>query len=291
VLNQLKTIVLLGVLGALVVGLGTAFAPGHVYLFVALAVAMNLAAYFFSDRAVLAMHGARELAYADAPALHDMTAELAARAGLPKPRLFLIPDGQPNAFATGRSPERGVVAVTAGLVERLTPRELRGVIAHELAHIRNRDILVATVAATLAAAVTYAANALGWLMLLGGRSADDESPAGGLAMVLVAPLAALLVQMGVSRSREYLADETGARISGDPEGLAQALQRLASTAAHAPAALEPATASLFIVNPLAGGEGIARWFSTHPPMAQRVRRLLALAGYAVPPSLRLRRVA
>jgi len=290
VVNQLKTIVLLGALSALVVGVGAALAPGQVYLFVALAVAMNAAAYFFSDRAVLAMHGARELGYADAPALHALTTELAARAGVPKPRLFLIPDGQPNAFATGRSPARGVVAVTAGLLERLTPRELRGVIAHELAHIRNRDILVATVAATLAAVVTYAANALGWFLFLGGRSADEESPAGGLATVLLAPVAALLVQLGVSRSREYLADETGARISGDPEGLALALDRLARATGAMPSDLQTATASLFIVNPLAGGAGLARWFSTHPPMAERIRRLMALAGYAVPPAP-LRRVA
>jgi heat shock protein HtpX len=276
-LNQLKTILLLGALAALVVGVGALVAPGHLYLFVALALAMNLGAYFFSDRVVLRMHGAVELGPDEAPGLHAMVAELAARARIPRPRLFLIPEAQPNAFATGRSPRHGVVAVTAGLLEQLDRRELRGVIAHELAHIRNRDVLVSTLAAAAAAVVTYVAQALTFGSLFG--ASDDEeggSPVGALLVALVAPLAATLVQLGISRAREFQADATGAEISGDPAALAQALLRLEQAAAILPATPSPATASLFIVNPFGAGAALSRWFSTHPSTEERVERLLAL---------------
>jgi heat shock protein HtpX len=278
--NHLKTVVLLGALSALLVGVGGALAPGQLGLFAALALAMNVGAYFFSDRLVLRMHGAREVDPAAAPELHAMVRELAVRAELPMPRLFLIEDPQPNAFATGRDPAHGVVAVTRGILEILSPRELRGVLAHELAHIKNRDILVSTIAACVAGVVTYAAHAVGFLGL-GGRS-DEEgehaSPLAGLLMMLVAPLAATLIQMGISRSREYLADETGARIAGDPLALAGALARLEHAAGVLPStAAQPATASLFIVNPFAGG-GVSRLFSTHPSTAERVALLEAMAG-------------
>jgi heat shock protein HtpX len=278
--NQLKTIVLLGALSALLVALGASIGPNAFWLFTALAVAMNLGAYFFSDRIVLRMHGARELPEAEAPGLHAIVAELAGRAGIPKPRLFFIDDPHANAFATGRNPGKAVVAVTRGVVELLDRRELRGVLAHELAHVANRDILVASVAAGLAAAVSNLANVLAFSSLLGGGSQDEEDGAagGGLLMMFLAPIGATLVQLGISRSREYLADERGARLSGDPLALASALAKLQRSAERVPSAAAPATASLFIVNPFgAVVGGLARLFSTHPPAEERIRRLEALA--------------
>jgi len=260
-------------------------AAGQLYLFGALALAMNLGAYFFSDRIVLRLHRAREVGPDEASELHDMVAELSAKAGIPRPRLYLIPEDQPNAFATGRNPAHGVVAVTEGIVRILNPRELRGVLAHELAHIKNRDILVSTIAAAAAALVTYVAQAISFGSLF-GTNRDDESEGsggGGLLLALVAPLAATVIQMGISRSREYLADETGARLSGDPEALASALVKLDRTASVAPAAATPATASLFIVNPFGAMATVSRWFSTHPATQERVQRLLAMIGEASAP--------
>jgi heat shock protein HtpX len=278
--NQLKTVLLLGVLSALLVGIGGAVAPGLLWLFVVIAIAMNVGAYFFSDRLVLRMHGAREVGRDEAPELHAMVEELADRAGMVKPRIAVIEDDQPNAFATGRNPEHGVVAVTTGITRLLSRRELRGVLAHELGHIQNRDILIQSVAAVVGSAISGVANALQFGALFGGSSSDEEdgSPVGGLALAILAPIAASLVQMGISRSREYLADEAGARISGDPEALASALLKLQRGAEAIPAAHPaPATASLFIVNPLAGFERMSRWFSTHPPIEDRVERLRAIA--------------
>jgi len=277
-MNQLKTIALLGVLAALVVGVGALIAPGHLYLLLALALAMNLGAYYFSDRIVLRMHGAVEVTPAEAPALHALVAELAARAELPTPRVFLLPDAQPNAFATGRNPAHGVVAVTEGLLQALDRRELAAVIAHELAHIKHRDVLLSTLAAVAASVITYAAHALTFSGLLGGRADDEDggSPFGALAVALVAPLAATLIQLGISRSREYQADASAARLTGDPAALARALLRLERGAALIPAAASPATASLFIVNPLGAAARMARWFSTHPSTEERVERLLAM---------------
>ena len=250
---------------------------GAMLLAVGLAAALNLGAYFFSDKLVLRMHRAKELGRDQAPRIHGMVEEMAHRAGIPKPRLYLIDEAQPNAFATGRNPQHGVVAVTSGLLKLLDERQVRGVIAHELAHIKNRDILVATVASVMAATIGYAAHVLSFALFF-GRNDDDEAGAGagGLLAALVAPIAATLVQLGVSRSREYLADATGARIAQDPEGLASALERLDQTARLIPAEVAPATASLFIVNPLAGSEGLMRLFSTHPPMRERVSRLRAM---------------
>ncbi len=277
-MNQIKTVVLLGVLSALVVGIGGAIAPGSLAVWLVLALAMNVGAYFFSDRLVLRMNGARPLAPGDAPGLHAMVEELAGRAGIPVPRLFLVDDPSPNAFATGRNPAHGVVAVTTGILHTLPARELRGVLAHEIGHIRNRDILVSTIAASLAAVISYAAHAIQFATLFGGSDDDERgSAAGSLAMAFVAPIAATIVQLAISRSREYLADETGARLAGDPDALATALERLSAGVARVPAAVQPATASLFIVNPFAGMGGLLNLFSTHPPMEERVRRLRALA--------------
>jgi len=283
--NTIKTIVLLGALSALLIGTGGLLGKGYLYGFTALALLLNLGAYFFSDRIVLRLHGAREIPPAEAPGLHRIVAELAWRAEIPKPRVFLIAETQPNAFATGRNPQRGVVAVTAGLLDLLDERELRGVLAHELAHIKNRDILVASIAAAFAAAITYLAHALSFASFLGGTQSDQEGDSGvgtgGLLVALVAPLAATLVQLGISRSREFLADETGAEISGDPMALGLALGKLQRAAELIPAEPQPATASLFIVNPLAGGESFARLFSTHPPIAERIRRLQQMAANPV----------
>lgn len=279
-LNQLKTVVLLGALSAALIGIGGALGPTALYAFTALAVVMNLVSYFFSDRIVLAMHHARELSAGEFPGLFRMVGELSAKAGLPMPRLFLLPEAQPNAFATGRDPAHAVVAVTEGLLQVLGERELKGVLAHELAHIKNRDILVASVAASLASAITSVAHALQFAALFGGNHGDDEeqpSALGGLLFAVVAPIGATLVQLGISRSREYLADETAARLTGDPEGLARALELLHLGAARVPANVEPATASLFIVSPLAGAGSLLGLFSTHPAMEERIRRLRALS--------------
>ena len=276
--NQLKTFLLLGALGALVVAVGGFVAPGLLPLFLVLALAMNVGAYWFSDRIVLKLHGAREVSPAEAPELHAMVAELAGRAGIPKPRVCVMPDAQPNAFATGRTPERGVVAVTEGILRLLTPRELRGVIAHELAHIQNRDILVASVAACMTAVVSYIGNALTFGALFGRSDEESEGGGAGLLAALIAPIGATLVQLGISRSREYLADETGARLCGDPDALADALVKLSRGAELVPSENPvPATASLFIVSPLAGAGGLTSLFSTHPAMEERVRRLRALS--------------
>lgn len=281
--NQTKTVLLLGALSALIVGVAAAFAPEQVYLFAALAAAMNLGAYFFSDRIVLAMHGAREVSAAEAPRLHAMVDDLAQRAGIPKPRVCVMEEPQPNAFATGRNPAHGVVAVTTGILDLLSRRELRAVLAHEIAHIRNRDILVSTIAAALASVVTYLANALSFGAMF-ARSEDDDqvhaSGVGGLALAFVAPIAATLVQLGISRSREYLADETGAALCGDPEALAHALVKLEQGAAVVrPLDPQPATAGLFIVSPFAGRAGaVLSLFSTHPSVQNRVEKLMALAS-------------
>jgi len=284
--NQLKTIFFLGLLSALVIGAGGAlggpFLPGAI----ALAVAINGFAWFFSDRVVLRMHGARQIGAGEAPELEAMVKELSAAAGVPQPRLFAIDEPQPNAFATGRNPANAAVAVTRGLLELLPAREVRGVLAHELAHVRNRDTLIATLAAGMAAAIAFLAQAVQMSMLFGASSHDQHdqhgqqdrgSAAGGLLVALVAPLVATVVQLAVSRSREFLADETAAEITGDPLALASALSRLEAGAARIPPATpHAATASLFIVSPFSGG-AVAGLFSTHPSTAERIARLESMA--------------
>jgi heat shock protein HtpX len=279
--NQIKTILLLGVLTALLVGIGRAISPEYTSTFLVLALLMNAGAYFFSDRIVLRVSGAREVSTDEAPDLHAIVDELARRAGIPKPKVCLMDQAQPNAFATGRNPSHGVVAVTTGILELLDRRELRAVLAHELGHIAHRDILISSIAAVLATAVSYAAQSLMWSGMMGGgshRDGEHGSGAGGLLLLLVAPIAATLVQLGISRSREFHADEGGAELSGDPAALASALGKLEAYAERIPADVAAGTASLYIVNPLTGGQAMARLFSTHPPAAERIERLLAMAA-------------
>jgi len=280
--NQLKTTVLLAALTVLIVLFGRMFGgnQGMVIAFI-FAMIMNFGSYWFSDKIVLAMYRAKELTPNEAPKIHQLVAELAQRGGIPKPRIYLIPSETPNAFATGRNPEHAVVAVTQGIVRLLNDDELKGVLAHELGHVRNRDILIGSIAATLAGVVMMLASIARWGAILGFGGGNDDEGGGNIlvliVMSIVAPLAAVLIQMAISRSREYLADETGARLAENPRSLASALEKLAQASKRIPMQeAKPATAHMFIVNPLSGG-GFASWFSTHPPVEERVRRLRAMA--------------
>nr|WP_320132141.1 M48 family metalloprotease [uncultured Holophaga sp.] len=281
-MNQFKTILLMGAVSALLILLGSLMGQGWVLVAVVIAVLMNLGSYFWSDKLVLALHRAREVSEQEAPELHAEVAQLAARAGIPKPRVCVIPDGSPNAFATGRNPEHGVVAFTEGLLDLMPRRELRGVIAHELGHIAHRDILIATLAAALASAISLLAHILQFTAFFGGGRREDEeggmNPLVALGIAIIAPLAATLIQFAISRSREYLADAESAHLTGDPEGLALALERLAHSHDRIPAGVtaRPATASLMIANPLSA-RGMMGWFSTHPPIEERAARLRAMA--------------
>ncbi len=278
--NMFKTALLLGALSALVVLIGGAIG-GQQGMFVAFffALVMNFASYWFSDKMVLAMYGAQPVEESRAPVLHRIVRTLATRAGIPMPRLYLIPSETPNAFATGRNPQHAAVAVTDGVMRIVDEEELEGVLAHELAHVKNRDILIATIAATLAGAITYLAHMAQWAAVFGGRRDDEEEGGGGafggILMAILAPIAALLIQMAVSRAREFQADATGARLAGKTWGLAKALEKLQMASQAMPMDASPATAHLFIVNPLSG-QSLLRLFSTHPPIEERVARLRAL---------------
>lgn len=279
-MNRLKTLILLTVLTALVLAVGQLIG-GRSGLLIALgfAVLMNFGAYWFSDKIVLKMYGAQPVDEAQAPELFRIVADLAQRAGLPMPKVYLIPEAAPNAFATGRNPEKGAVAVTEGLMRIVNRDELTGVLAHELGHLKNRDTLVMTVAATLAGTLSHLSN-MAMFGLLGGRSSEDEEGGGNPLLaflgVLIAPFAAMLVQMAISRSREFLADEYAANLTGNPMGLASALRRLEAWKAEVPMTHgSPATAHLFIVNPFTGG-GLMSLFSTHPSTQARVERLEAM---------------
>jgi len=278
-MNTMKTFFLMGVLTVLFVAIGGALG-GQNGMVIALLFAgvMNFVSYWWSDTIVLRMYGAKELTQSDAPDLFSITQELAQCGNLPMPKLYMISGEQPNAFATGRDPEHSAVAVTEGITRLLSRDELRGVISHELAHIKNRDILIGTIAATFAGAISYLAHMAQWAMIFGGRSSDDEegsNPIAGIVMMIIAPIAAMLVQMAISRSREFLADEIGAQMSGNPLLLANALRKLHSSAERIPMDVSPATAHMFIVNPLSGG-AMMRLFSTHPPMEERIARLEAM---------------
>ena len=284
-MNQMKTAILLATLTAVLLWAGTALA-GQAGFTTALlfAGAMNLGAYWWSDKIVLRMYGAQEVTEAEAPELFGMVRTLARRADLPMPKVYVIPEEAPNAFATGRSPHHGAVAVTEGIVRLLTRDELAGVIAHELGHIPPRDTLVMAVAATIAGVVSMLASLAHWGAILGGgRSSDSDDrgsshPLAALAGILIAPLAAMLIQMAISRSREFLADEAGAHFTGNPAALAGALHKIQAWSREVPMrAGSPATAHLFIINPFSGG-GLLRLFSTHPPTEERIERLLALAS-------------
>ena len=275
-MNTMKTTFLMALLTVLLVTAGGAFGgEGGMVMAFFFALAMNGVSYWFSDKIVLRMYGAKEIGAEQAPQVHRMVQELAMRGRMPMPKLYLIPQDAPNAFATGRDENHAAVAVTEGILRILNERELRGVLAHEFSHIKNRDILIGTIAATMAGAISMLANMAHWGMIFGGRSSDDRGgghPIVALLMIIVAPLAAMLVQMAISRSREFGADATGAMISGDPLSLANALRKLEQGAQRIPMEANPATAHMFIVNPLTGG-GLMTLFSTHPPMQERIRRL------------------
>jgi heat shock protein HtpX len=281
--NVLKTGFLLAVLTCLVVLVGQAIG-GQQGMFIALilALGMNLFSYWFSDKMVLAMYRAQPVDEASAPELYTMVRNLATRAQIPMPRVYIIPTETPNAFATGRNPEHAAVAVTEGIMRILNREELEGVIAHELSHVKNRDTLIMTIAAALAGAITYLAHMAQFAAIFGGgrRDSDEEGGGGGmfgtLALAILAPIAAMLVQLAISRSREFHADATGAKIAGKPWGLASALEKLDQASKAIPMAASPATAHLFIVNPLSGSM-LRSLFSTHPSTEERVARLRAMA--------------
>jgi heat shock protein HtpX len=274
-MNGLKTVVLMVTLSLMLVGIG-AILGGKSGMTFALVIAfgMNFISYWFSDKIVLKMYGAREVTEAEAPELHGMVRELSYNAALPMPKVYIIEQEQPNAFATGRNPEHGAVAVTTGIIKMLSREELKGVLAHELVHIKHRDILVGSIAATIAGAISYLAQMAQWTMLFGGRDDEREggNPLAAIVMMIVGPIAALLVQMAISRSREYGADAGGAQFSGNPRYLADALRKLDAASQRIPMNATPATAHMFIVNPLSGG-GFLKLFSTHPPMKERIARL------------------
>lgn len=259
----------------LVIAGGALGGEGGIVIAFFFALAMNGISYWFSDKIVLRMYGAKEIGLDEAPRLHRIVQDLTLRAQMPMPKLYLIPQETLNAFATGRDEKHAAVAVTEGILQMLDKAELRGVLAHELSHIKNRDILIGTIAATMAGAITMLASIARWGLIFGGRSSDDReggNPIVALAMIILAPLAALLVQLAISRGREFGADRTGAAISGDPVGLANALGKLQRGVERIPMEANPATAHMFIVNPLTGA-GLMTLFSTHPPIEERIRRL------------------
>lgn len=277
--SMIKTSMLMAAMTAVFMVAGQALGGSNGMVFaLVMALGMNFFAYWFSDKVVLKMSGAREATASEAPELHQMVSDLAKQANLPMPRVYIIQKDTPNAFATGRNPDHAAVAVTTGLMQILKKDELAGVMAHELAHIKNRDILISTIAATMAGAISYMASMAQWAMIFGrGRSNDSNGGGliGNLAMMILAPLGASLIQMAISRSREYQADATGAAICGHPRSLASALQQLENLNRRHPMNVNPATAQMYIVNPLSGGT-LAGLFSTHPPMQERIRRLTAL---------------
>src|SRR5437867_712444 len=280
--NLIKTGFLLTVLTCLLVLAGGALGgqQGMVIAFV-LAFVMNVGSYWFSDKIVLRMYGAQPVDEAQAPGLYRIVRELAAEAKIPVPPIYIIQDDSPNAFATGRNPSHAAIAVTEGILRVLSEDELKGVLAHELSHVKNRDTLIMTIAATLAGAITYLAQMAQWAAIFGGgRRSDDEGGGGGsaigaLLMAILAPIAAMLIQMAISRSREYQADASGAHLAGHASGLEHALQKLDMASRQVPLEATPATAHLFIVNPLTSG-GLASLFSTHPPIEERIARLRAM---------------
>jgi heat shock protein HtpX len=277
--NIFKTAMLLAVLTAMLVLLGGALG-GRQGMLIAFffALVMNFASYWWSDRIVLAMYSAQPVGEAEAPELYGVVRRLATKAGIPMPKLYVIPSEQPNAFATGRNPAHAAVAVTEGIMRILDLEELEGVLAHELSHVTNRDVLISTIAATLAGAITYLAHMAQWAAFFGGgRSNDDDgpSPVAMIMMAILAPIAALLVQLAVSRAREFQADASGARLAGRPWPLAKALEKLDVAARAVPMDANPSTAHLFIVNPLSG-RSLMRLFSTHPSTEERIARLRAM---------------
>ncbi len=281
--SQLKTLFLLALLSGIIIVIG-GMIGGRSGVIIAFAIAMfmNIGSYWFSDQVVLSMYHAREVSPQEAPMLHEMVEELARNAGIPKPRVCIVPEQAPNAFATGRDPQHAVVAATEGILTLLSPRELRGVLAHEIAHIAHRDILIQTVAAVMGSTIVMLANMMQFAAIFGGaQNGDGErtNPVAAILMAILAPIAATLIQMAISRSREYLADAGGAEYSRDPLALASALDKLQNGASRIPMRSgNPTTAEMFIVTPLFAG-GMARLFSTHPPMDDRIARLQDIARH------------
>jgi len=279
-MNQVKTVVLLAALAGLLVVVGGVIG-GKTGATIALVIAlvMNFGSYWFSDKIVLKMYNAQEVTETEAPDLYHLVRQLTQQAGLPMPKVYIIPDDSPNAFATGRNPSHAAVACTEGILRLLSWEELAGVLGHELGHVKNRDILTQSIAATIGAAITYLAQ---FGFLFGGRSDDEDSGGGSIVgmilMMILAPMAALVIQMAISRSREYVADSTGAQICGHPMWLAGALDKLRRGVQAVPMDANQATAHMFIVNPLFGG-GLSNLFSTHPPIEERIARLQQMAGY------------
>ena len=276
--NIFKTTMLLTVMTLLLVLAGRAFGGQNGMLMALIfAAIMNFVSYFFSDKIALAMYRAQPISRDDLPRVYNIVERLSQKVGLPIPKVYLIPTDSPNAFATGRNPNHASVAVTQGILGLLNDDELEGVIAHELGHVRNRDILISSIAATLAGAITFLANIAKWGMIFGGRGSDRDDREGGgiaaIAMIFLAPLAAMLIQLAVSRSREYGADDTGAHWTGNPYALASALAKIEAYSRRAPLVASPSTAHLFIIQPFLGGMSFGNLFSTHPPTAKRIERL------------------
>jgi len=279
-MNNIKTLFLLVTLTLVLVWAGGALG-GKQGMTIALifALAMNFISYWFSDKIVLRMYRAKQVTEAEAPDLYSIVRSLVQKAGMPMPKVYMMDQEQPNAFATGRNPNHAAVAVTTGIMRILTREELQGVIGHELSHIKNRDILISTIAATIAGAISYLAQMAQWAMIFGGHRGDDDeggSPIAAFVMMIVGPIAALIIQMAISRSREYAADSGGAQISGNPRYLAGALRKLHMASQKIPMHANPATSHMFIVNPFSGG-GIVKLFSTHPPIEERIARLESMS--------------
>jgi heat shock protein HtpX len=281
--NRIKTYFLLGLLTISFVLIGSFFGKNGMLIAFIIAIALNWVSYFFSDRIILSMYRAKELDPSGYPAIHRIVEELSITAKLPKPRIYLIPTATPNAFATGRDPEHAAVAVTEGILNLLDENELKGVLAHELTHVKNRDILIATIAATIAGAITLLARMLQWSAILGGMGDDDNAGgilglAGILLFAIIAPIAALIIQLAISRSREYMADQGGAKIAGNPIYLANALEKLSQGIKQNPMNhANPSTSHLFIVSPFTK-KSFVTLFSTHPPVEERIKRLKNMAG-------------
>jgi heat shock protein HtpX len=277
--NSIKTGLLLGALTGLIMVIGR-YLGGNQGMVIAFffAMVMNFGSYWFSDKIVLSMYRAKPVSEAEAPELTRMVRQLALQAGLPMPKVCIMPSESPNAFATGRNPQHAVVAVTQGILRLLNENELRGVLAHELAHVKHRDILIGSIAATLAGAIMLVASMARWAALFGGFGGRDDEDGGGMigliAMSILAPIAAMLIQMAISRSREYAADAAGASFAGSPYGLASALQKISSASRQIPMKAEPATAHMFIMNPLSA-KRLMNLFSTHPPVEKRIEKLTA----------------
>lgn len=274
--NNVKTVLLLGLLTGIILFIGSFWGQNGLTIALFMSIAMNFGSYFFSDKIALSMSGAKPVSRDEAPRLYSILEYLCSRAGIPMPRVYIIPEDSPNAFATGRNPEHASVAVTEGALRLLNETELQGVLAHEISHVKNRDILISSVAATLAGMIMWVANMARFAAFFGGGDRDREEGGGalaGLVTIIVAPIAAMLIQMWISRTREYQADASGAEVVGSPQGLASALQKLDNYSKRIPMEASPSTAHMYIMHPFSGG-ALANLFSTHPPTEKRIERLL-----------------